>query len=385
MKNKTKRIIKITVFSLLSVIFLTFIIALCVLHGRISTMISLKKKGDHLYTVNYQQNYHLDKALKAEIKTEEDLFKFICDEMYFGYDVDTNIMQYACSAFTTQTPDGKKVVGRNFDLNETDTLCVYTNPKGGYKSISTVSMDMVAVGGNNKTSPKSFIGRAALLCAPYICVDGMNEKGLSASLLDMEYGETHQRTDNPELIITMAVRLLIDRAATVDEAISLLGQYDIHTAHGWTQHIFIADRNGDCAIVEWYHDEMKIEKYNVCTNFMMSAWWLHGNYTNQCERFDFLDNSLKTKSENTIEESMKLLEGVKQDHTNWSVIYNLDDFTADYCTSKNYDEIYHIKKSSFSNSGLIMTLIYLGIILLIDAILFIILMIKKKKDKIVEE
>ena len=46
-------------------------------------------------------------------------------------------------------------------------------------------------------------------------VDGMNEKGLTASLLDVDFGEEHMHTDNPDLTVTMAIRLLLDRAAAV--------------------------------------------------------------------------------------------------------------------------------------------------------------------------
>ena len=141
-------------------------------------------------------------------------------------------------------------------------------------------------------------------------------------------------TDNPDVTVTMVIRLLLDHAATVDEAIELLEKYDIHTGHGWTQHIFIADANGDAAVAEWYNDKMKVVNYNVCTNFRMSNQSLNGDYSGQCDRFDLLDDALIEKPENTAEDSMKLLEAVRQEYkeynifTEWSVVYNLTDFSA---------------------------------------------------------
>lgn len=343
---KIRRIIKFTILSIVGIFVLALIIGSCILNGRIRSMMSVKNVGDDLYTMNYKQNYHLDKALKSEIKNEEDLYSFISKEIFFGYEINIDYSKYGCSAFYTSTPDDKQLVGRNFDLSGTDTLCLYTHPKKGYASISTVSTDMIGVGNGSTYSTKSFMGRAALLASPYLCVDGMNEKGLSASLLDTEIqGETHMNTGKPDLLVTLAIRLLLDRASTVDEAINLLKQYDIHTSHGWTQHIFIADAKGDVAIIEWYKNEMKIVSYPVCTNFRLSNALLDGNYTGYCDRFDLLDNTLKDKGKNGIEDSMNLLEAVKQNkgtYTQWSVVYNLTDFTADYVVNMKYDNVYHI-------------------------------------------
>ena len=350
--KKAMKIIKITLLSIIGVLVLTIIIASCVLNGRIRSMMSVKNVGDDLYTMNYKQNYHLDKALKSEIKNEEDLYSFISNNMFFGYQLEIDASKYGCSAFTTSTPDDKKLVGRNFDLSYgSDTLCLYTHHKKSYASISTVSTDMIGVGDGSTYSTKSFMGRAALLASPYLCVDGMNEKGLSVSLLDTDLPyETHLNTGKPDLIVTLAIRLLLDRAATVDEAIELLKQYDIHTSHSWTQHIFVADAKGNSAIVEWHKGEMKIVKYNVCTNFSMSSSLLDGNYSGKCDRFDLLDNALKEKEKNTVEDSMGLLESVKQSkgtYTQWSVVYNLTDFTADYVVNMNYDKVYHLNPKKF--------------------------------------
>ena len=352
MKKATK-IVLISLFSVIGVLTILLITAVCVLHGRISSMNSVKEKGLGFYTMNYKQNYHLDKALKSEIKTTQDLWKFISKDIYFGKKIEGNEMKYACSAFTTTTPDGKQVAGRNFDLSHTDTLCLYTHPKDGYASYSTVATDMVMVGTSSKYSATSFKGKMALLAAPYLCVDGMNEKGLTASLLDMSKNETHMETGKPDLIVSLAIRLLLDRAATVDEGINLLKNYDIQTAHGWTQHIFIADKSGDSAIVEWVNNEMKVVKYNACTNFTMSDPTLDGNYIGQCERFDKIDNALKEKETNTVEDAFNILDSVKQDRwqagsfTEWSVVFNLSDFTIDYAIDRDYSNIYHLEAKDF--------------------------------------
>ena len=351
--GKTKKIIKITALSLAAVILVSLITAGVVLSGRIASMMSIRRVGDDLYTVNYQQDYHLDKALNAEIKNENELLRFICDDMFFGYRIEGNLQKYGCSAFLTPTPDGKYLAGRNFGLGGSDTLCLYTHPQGGYAAVATVSTDMIAVGQGNEYETESLWGRAALLAAPYMGVDGMNEKGLTASLLDVDYGEEHMHTDNPDLTVTMAIRLLLDRAATVEEAVELLRGYDIHTGHGWTQHIFVADANGDAAVIEWHNEKMRVTESPVCTNFRLSDKTFEGYYTGACDRFDLLDKALKEQPENTAEDSMKLLEDVRQEFTEynifteWSVVFHLSDFTVDYAVNMDYGTVYHLDPRAF--------------------------------------
>ena len=348
MKNKGKRIVRNVFLSIAGLIIVTVLTAAVILSGRIATMLSLRHVGDDLYTMNYHKNYHLDKALSAGVRSGEDLLSFICDEMFFGYEVDANFSKYGCAAFLTETPEGNYLVGRNFDLQSTDTLCLYTHPKDGYASISSISTDMIMVGEGNDYATTSFYGRAALLAAPYMGVDGINEKGLVASLLDTDrHGETHMNTENPDINVTMAIRLLLDRAATVDEALSLLEQYDLNSEHGWTQHIFIADRSGSYAIAEFYKREMRVVRYPVCTNFNMSGQSMKGEFSGYCSRFDLVDNALNEKPENTAEEAMKLLEAIKQDGTEWSAVFDMTDFSADYAVNRDYGKIYHLEREDF--------------------------------------
>ena len=350
--SKARKAIKITVLSILGVIAAALIIMSNILYGRVSTISSVKQLGEGMYTVNYRHDYQLDKALESGIDDERSLLKFICDEMYFGYQVDANLEKYACSAFVTKTPDGKYLGGRSFGLGGTDTLCVYTHPSDGYASISTVSTDMLNVGADNAYPTTSLEGRAALLAAPYIAVDGMNEKGLFTALLDLSMGETHMETGNRDLTVTMAVRLLIDRAATVEEAIELLRNYDIHTGHGWTQHLFVGDASGDGAVIEWHKGQMKVVKSLICTNFRLSSKLAQDDPTGMCERFDILHDTLEKHPENTPGDAMDMLEAVKQEydnniHTEWSIVYHLTDFSMDISVDMDFDNVYHLEIKDF--------------------------------------
>lgn len=361
--KKKKRIwLRVLLWTFLTPVLLVLaaaIVLFIILYGRIATAASAEQVGTNLYKIHYQQDYFLDKALESGIETEQDLLNFINEEMFFGYGIDANVDKYACSGFLSKTDGGKYLTGRSFGLGGTDKLAVYSTPKNGYASLSMVSLDMLGLGGNNGTETLSTEGRITMLAAPYICMDGVNEKGVFASLMDVNEGEIHDDTDSPELLVTLAVRLILDRAASVDDAIELLSQYDIHTGHGWSQHVFITDATGDAAVVEWTRNitfgaerksAMHVTRSKLCTNFYLYQY--EGRTEGVCERFDTMQEALYGKDEITHEYAMDILESVYQyidsvTFTDWSVIYYQTDFTMDVATNKDFDTVYHLEPGDF--------------------------------------
>jgi len=57
--------------------------------------------------------------------------------------------------------------------------------------------------------------------------------------------------------------LLLDRAATVDEAVALLKQYDMHSSLASAHHFSIADASGRSAVVEYRGEKISIKKQTV--------------------------------------------------------------------------------------------------------------------------
>ncbi len=77
----------------------------------------------------------------------------------------------------------------------------------------------------------------------YAPLDGMNEKGLAVSVNMIFDGATIlQNTGKPDITTTTAVRLPLNEAATVEEAIELLKKYDFHASMNFMVHLAIADR-----------------------------------------------------------------------------------------------------------------------------------------------
>lgn len=61
----------------------------------------------------------------------------------------------------------------------------------------------------------------------------MNEAGLAVSVNMIQDSATiEQNTNKPDITTTTAIRLLLNKAANVEEALELLRQYDMHASMG---------------------------------------------------------------------------------------------------------------------------------------------------------
>lgn len=128
-------------------------------------------------------------------------------------------------------------------------------------------------------------------------------------LIDTE--PTDQQTDKPDITTTTAIRLLLDRAATVDEALALLRQYDMHASANSCYHFQIADAAGRAVVVEYIGDEMNVVESPRATNFLLTEGdWDFGRGQ---DRFAVLEETMEASGGVlTEEEGMALLQAVSQ-------------------------------------------------------------------------
>ena len=187
----------------------------------------------------------------------------------------------------------------------------------------------------------------ALICL-YAPLDGMNEKGLAVSVNMIQDSDTiGQNTGKPGLTTTTAIRLLLDKAATVDETIDLLGQYDMHASMGYMMHLAIADNTGRSVVVEYINNEMVVVETPVVTNFYLAEGEKNGIGTSQSrERYDILMETLAAYDTMTTDGVRDALNSVSKDNfgefesTEWSVVFDLGNLTARYYHRENYAENY---------------------------------------------
>ena len=213
-------------------------IILCVgivLFGRLGvTLLTVKSDEDlGIYYINYREDYKLQPLLDAGgVKTQDELARYLIRILLKGLPVkiDYDVPALACSTFFAKTPEGGFLLGRNLDNQETDLAVVKTAPKDGYRSVSVVNLSFL---GYDKThTPAKLKDRIVAMGAPYFPLDGVNEKGFAVGVLQLQAPPTDQNTDKVDVDTTLAIRVLLDMAATVEEAVALLRQYDMHASAG---------------------------------------------------------------------------------------------------------------------------------------------------------
>ena len=336
-------------------------IILCVgivLFGRLGvTLLTVKSDEDlGIYYINYREDYKLQPLLDAGgVKTQDELARYLIRILLKGLPVkiDYDVPALACSTFFAKTPEGGFLLGRNLDNQETDLAVVKTAPKDGYRSVSVVNLSFL---GYDKThTPARLKDRIVAMGAPYFPLDGVNEKGFAVGVLQLQAPPTDQNTDKVDVDTTLAIRILLDRAATVEEAIALLGQYDMHASAGGCYHFQMADATGRTAVVEYVGDELTVvepeDGFLAATNFYLSD--VTFDYEPQgLDRYAGMKETLQKKnSVLTEDEAMALLQKValtgtapdakgRSYSTQWSSVYDLSSPALLLCADRNADVCY---------------------------------------------
>ncbi len=314
----------------------------------LSSAVSVRKLEDGLYTMRYHGNYALDDFLtQGGASSDMEAADFVIQDAFHGL-VDLNLQSrpYGCSTLAVESPQGDQLFGRNFDWGACTALVVETAPKNGYASVSTVNMDFLDLG--LSLSEEAFV-RLLSVAAPYAPMDGMNEKGLCVAVLMIEDrpGFDQQR-ERPDLTTTTAVRLLLDKAATVDEAVELLETYDLHASAGMMVHFAIADASGRAVAVEYIDNEMSVIETPIVTNFYLTEGEKYGVGTEESKlRYQILTERLSEKSTMEMDDVRDSLDAVSKHNfnsvfasTEWSVVYDQTNGEARYYHREDYSRFF---------------------------------------------
>lgn len=315
---------------------------------------SIQKLEDGLYTMEYRGDYGFDQFLAqggaASDSTVADYLTSYLSHGFYKAESSARTGAFACSTLCAQDESGAVYFGRNYDWTSCQAIIVHTVPKDGYESLSTCCLDFLGFGDSYRPDG-SMMERMQTLAAIYVPLDGMNEKGLMvADLMAGDREETHQRTDRPDLTTTTAIRLLLDRAADVDEAVALLAKYDMNSSIGSAHHFSIADAGGKSVVVEYINGEMRVKETAVVTNHYLCEGEKQGIGSAQSHvRYDTLcawQGSAGTS------EVKSLLEAVAQknypqgdgsyEKTMWSIVYCPQAKRADFHFAEDYAHGYRL-------------------------------------------
>lgn len=293
---------------------------------------------------SYTGDYGLDTFLReGGAKNNDDLLVFFTQCIALGkVKLDFTLPGIGCSTIAVPSSEGGYYFGRNFDWNYCDTMIMVTKPSKGYKSISTVNTSFLKVDGIELTEDM------IRFCAIYSPLDGMNEKGLCISVNMVNDGNAtiEQNTNKTDLTTSTAVRLLLDRAATVDEAVNLLKGYDMHASYGYMIHFAISDKSGKSVAVEYINNKLYVTETKVLTNFYVTEGSKYGIGSKESvTRYDMLNALIEETPAMSKEQVRDALSTVSKNSnefktTVWSVIYDQKNMTATYFWNGNFKKAY---------------------------------------------
>ena len=246
---------------------------------------------------------------------------------------------FACSALHVANPLGSQMLGRNFDWDNCKAMVIRSFPKNAYASISTSNLDFLGFGEDYE--PKGMINQFKATAAVYVPMDGINEKGVV--IADLMAGDKELTDQNDEskknLTTTTAIRLVLNYAADVDEALNLLRQYNIHSDIGSAHHFIIADAKGTSVAVEWTGGEMKVTPTDVLNNHYLCSEkqgigsgeesWAHEAKLLELRA---AGNGVMDSEELTdaMFEVLSLPDGSYYGGTQWTIVYDLAECSATY-------------------------------------------------------
>ncbi len=310
----------------------------------------IRELENGLSAVKYEGDYAFDAFLSAGgASSDREVIGFLAENLLSGMNIGFSQESFGCSTISVKSENGDFLFGRNFDWNSCNAMVVAAYPENGYASISTVNMDFVSQGaGGGITGMALQMDQVKVLAALYAPLDGMNEKGFAVSVNMIQDGaDISQDSDRPDITTTTAIRLLLDKAADVDEAFALLEQYDMHASMGMMVHFALADNSGRSVAVEYIGNEMVVTETPVVTNFYLAEGEKHGIGTEQShERYEILMGLLDESERMDRTGVRDALDRVSKDNfgefesTEWSIVFNQADGQAVYYHRENYGKGY---------------------------------------------
>ncbi len=261
-----------------------------------------------------------------------------------------------CSVCNVRSDRGGYLFGRNFDFQRSNMLIVKSEPVTGYASLSTVNPDFIGMRTGQSIFDEKY-ERLLRLMAVYMPVDGMNEKGLCVSVNKIRDEEITQQTHpgRTDQTASTLLRTMLDCAEDVDEAVEILERTNYHSFEGGVLHFAVADAKGRSVCVEYIDNLLHIIDSPVVTNFYLTEGEKHGIGTYQSQlRYRKLCDTIREKDLKnegfSREELKKALSSVAKSnykvdgelYTEWSVIYDRNELSAQYYRREDYEHGYEI-------------------------------------------
>ena len=386
-RNSLSKLLRRIACALAALVIALAVAVFALWHNELTTLASFQKLSDRdeahrdgaVYQINFSGDYSFDEFLsQGGAPNDAELISFVTRSITKGIiPMHIKTSSIACSAFTADTQSGDRVFGRNYDFSATNTAIVYTDPgEGRHASYSTIDLSFLGLDADKDVET---IGQKILtLAAPYVPLDGINDAGVACGIFMSYQGEgkgtpTDTQTDRPDITSTTLLRLILDYADSVEDAVALAQQYDLHDSASSCFHYMVADSTGRSAILEWVgtdadHDVDGAERqlnvlwndtdalsdsvdWQVVTNFIKTPGYYDGTTAEMkgLDRYEHLAAALRETDGIVADKdaAMDLLASVgrrtwdnddSNSNTVHSVVYDLTDKSVLWVGNEHYGE-----------------------------------------------
>lgn len=346
--KKKRKISLIIVLSLLACIIIMLFV---LFFNELKTLKTIKQIDNYgMYRMTYYGDYGFDDFLEQGAASDKDIEEFVTKRLLKGIPIKFNVTESGCTAFVTKNENGDIIFARNFDFTYAPSMQLYTNPPDGYASVSTVNLSFAGYSEDNLPTDGISFNNFLTLAGPYLPFDGMNEKGVAIALLAVPEVQIRKDENKVTLNTTTAIRLVLDKASNVDEAIELLKNYNIYFSGDIYCHYLIADSTGKSVIAEYYDHDLQVvetdKEYQAASNFVAYNDLNIGEGFTEFQRYDKVVNKIEDSNNSlNMNDTIHLLNevGVYEedgfDKLQWSVIYNLTDMSGKIWAHRNENNI----------------------------------------------
>jgi hypothetical protein len=336
--------------------------ALCgayLVKDHVRTLWSLRRvPGTNAYVMDYYVNYHIDQIRSNGMRVDQienglidvffpDAIAFVA-KVVKGRFLDEKIHALPsggdhCSTVCLRTPESRVLFGRNLDYSHDACLVVRVHREGELSSIAVLDLHYLNLD-RDDLETTSLWERIPLLFAPYYLQDGMNEHGVAVADLSVDGVEPPLDGKRPNILHSTAMRLILDYATNVDEAVDMLKRYNVYFV-AETCHFMIADASGKSAVVEFINGDVKVtpakESWQVCTNHQIHEA-SEQQCDERCERYRTASEQLaKASATAGIDDVMRVMESVSRENwTMWTSVYDLTSKDCRIAYRRHYDKPY---------------------------------------------
>ncbi|MEV0807685.1 linear amide C-N hydrolase [Micromonospora sp. NPDC050200] len=258
-----------------------------------------------------------------------------------GTDAKPEASSFGCSLFAASGDPARPLFARNFDWEANPAMVLRTDPPDGYASVSLVDLSYLGIGPDPT-------GDRRLLDAPLLPFDGMNERGLAVGLAADDGATVKPVPGRPTVGSVRILRLVLDRAATVDEAVAVFGRYNLDFDGGPPLHYLLADAGGRSAVVEFVDGTMRIQRgegrWQALTNVPVVG--VSEKKRRDDRRYGVIAAALERAGARVdAPAALRILDEVRQGHTRWSVTYGLRSGEVHLVTATGGERRYRLPMS----------------------------------------